>query len=172
MGAYFAHLPFYARTPEKLMLHLLAYLVQRDVSLEQLSQLTGTDLKHVAQKTTERPTLKQLEDLWRNAVHLTGDPLLGLHFGESLQLAALGAVGQLIQTSRTIGEALTQAAAFTGLVTDLLTLHICPFLWNFYDPFCPATGRAADFPFRLPPDDGFVYGFYPARSRWTGSRKN
>ena len=38
--------------------------------------------------------------------------LFGLHFGESLQLAALGIVGQIIQNSRTVGEALTHAAGF------------------------------------------------------------
>jgi hypothetical protein len=38
-----------------------------------------------------------METLWKNLVTVSGDPLFGLPFGESLQLAALGVVGQIIQ---------------------------------------------------------------------------
>lgn len=55
------------------------------------------------------------------------DPAFGLHFGEAATPAALGVVGQLIQSSRTVGEALTQGAALLPLLTDLVRLDFAHF---------------------------------------------
>jgi AraC-like DNA-binding protein len=124
---------------KRLMLNLLAYLAQRDISPEQLARLSGN--------ATGLLTAKQLEDLWRNAVHLTGDPLLGLHFGESLQVAALGMVGQLLQTCSSIGEAFTQAAAFTHRITNLFTLEVTRSNPTFTICFLPERTREKESPF-------------------------
>ncbi|MBC3783849.1 AraC family transcriptional regulator [Spirosoma utsteinense] len=105
-----------------LALSLLAYGAQKNLPVEQLCQLSGIDLEEV--KADGPMTSRQLDDLWINATHLSGDVLFGLHFGESLQIAALGVVGQLIRNSHTIGEALTQAATFTHLLTDALTMEV------------------------------------------------
>lgn len=69
-------------------------------------------------------TPKQTSDLWLHASRLCNDPLFGLHFGESLQLAALGVVGQIIQASNTVGDALTIANSLSYLVTDLFTMTV------------------------------------------------
>src|SRR5690606_26511164 len=55
---------------------------------------------------------------------LCDDPLFGLHFGESLQLAAIGAVGEIIKSSETVGQGLTLAASFTPVVTDLFSMEV------------------------------------------------
>ncbi|WP_375448527.1 AraC family transcriptional regulator ligand-binding domain-containing protein [uncultured Fibrella sp.] len=107
--------------PQRLLvLALLDYVDRKNASASQLCDLIGLEQNRLKQHDLLGLTAKQTDDLWVNAAQLTHDPLFGLHFGESMQLTALGVVGGLIQTSRTIGEALTQAAAFASLITDMV----------------------------------------------------
>jgi len=103
---------------------MLAYAVQRDVSPKQLCKLSGVDFKALKSKGEFIITPKQFNDLWLNAMHLANDQAFGLHFGESLQLAALGVVGQIIQASKTTGEALTLAAQSIHLITDVVSMEV------------------------------------------------
>lgn len=109
---------------KQLILSIIAYAVQRDVNAAQLCKLAGIDLAALKKQHSAPVTAQQLQDLWLNAGRLTNDPLFGLHFGESLQPAALGVVGEIIQSSATVGEALTHAAALTHLVTDQCRMEI------------------------------------------------
>lgn len=106
------------------VLNLLAYAAQRRLPVNHLCQLSGIDLNELTQPTPIPLTTRQTDALWRNVTHSSHDPFFGLHLGESLQVAALGVVGGLVQSSRTIGEALTQACAFVPLLTDLLTVAV------------------------------------------------
>jgi AraC-like DNA-binding protein len=106
------------------LLNVLAYAVQRDVSPVELCRLAGLDLAALKKGIVGPGTSKQINDLWLNAIHITKDRAFGLHFGESLQLSALGVVGQIIQSSRTVGEALTQAAQAIHLVTDVFSMDV------------------------------------------------
>lgn len=103
---------------------LLAYIAQRDISPERLCELADIDPKWMVSKDRQSLTIKQVDDLWANAVYLTKDPDLGLHFGESIQLAALGIVGELIKSSSTIGAAVTVAAELGHLVTNLFKMQV------------------------------------------------
>lgn len=109
---------------KQLILSIIAYAVQRDVNAVQLCKLAGIDLAALKKQHSAPVTAQQLQDLWLNAGRLTNDPLFGLHFGESLQPAALGVVGEIVQSSATVGEALTHAAALTHLVTDQCRMEI------------------------------------------------
>jgi AraC-like DNA-binding protein len=109
---------------QQLLPNLLAYAAQRDVAPQQLCSLAGIDWQAVKTKTAAPLTPVQLNNLWQNACYLTGDALFGLHFGEALQLQALGVVGELIRSSQTVGEALTHAVAFSNLVTDAFTMEL------------------------------------------------
>jgi AraC-like DNA-binding protein len=109
---------------KRLILSMLAYAVQRGISAQQLCKLCNLDLAALKRNEAVAITRKQQEDLWKNASHLCDDPLFGLHFGESLQLSALGVVGEIIKMSGTVGEALTHAAAMTPMVTDLVTMDV------------------------------------------------
>ena len=109
---------------KQLAINLVAYAVQKNLSAERLCALSGIEQQALYKETGASLTAKQVNDLWLNAVHLSHDPLFGLHFGESLQRAALGVVGELIRHSRTIGEALTHAATFTHLITDLFDMDV------------------------------------------------
>ncbi|NLR78559.1 AraC family transcriptional regulator [Chitinophaga eiseniae] len=109
---------------KQLVLSMIAYAVQRDADVVQLCKLSGIDITALKKPHAGPVSAQQLQDLWLNASRLTNDPLFGLHFGESLKPAALGIVGQIIQSSATVGEAITHAAALTHLVTDLVRMEI------------------------------------------------
>jgi AraC-like DNA-binding protein len=111
----------------------LGYIAQRDnCSPEYLCRLSAIDFLALRAAPVAAPRAKsevaiskhQLEKLWLNAISLTNDDLIGLHFGESLQLAALGLVGQIIQTSGTVGEALIHSAQRLELITDLFSMEV------------------------------------------------
>jgi AraC-like DNA-binding protein len=105
-------------------LAILAYAVRRNVAVHRLCDLSGIKYAAFTQPSGKPLTAIQINNLWKNASHLTNDPLFGLHFGESMQLAALGVVGQIVQTSATAGDALTNACALTGLITDMFTMKV------------------------------------------------
>lgn len=107
---------------KKFILALLAYAAQRDVPVAELCERSG--IKDITKDIAPALTNAQVEKLWNNAAHAAKDPLFGLHFGEAMQLAALGMVGQIIQTSNTIGEALTHAGGLIHLLTDMFTLRL------------------------------------------------
>lgn len=109
---------------KQFVLSMLGYAAQRDISVGQLCKLTGIDAKALKEGTHPAISQHQLNNLWVNASHLGNDPLFGLHFGESLQLAALGIVGEIIKSSATVGEALTQAASLIHLFTDSFRLEV------------------------------------------------
>ncbi|MCF0060181.1 AraC family transcriptional regulator [Dyadobacter chenwenxiniae] len=109
---------------EQFVLGIVAYAVQRDISATQLCKLSGISLPELTGKNSITFSAKQLNDLWLNACHLSNDPLFGLHLGESLQLAALGVVGEIVKTSTTVGNAVSIATSLTGLVTDLFKMEV------------------------------------------------
>lgn len=104
-------------------LALFAYASQRGVDIAHLEKLAGVSTATLLTEADSQVSAKQWHDLWLNAAHLTQDPLFGLHFGEAATPAALGVVGQLIQSSRTVGEAITHAASLLPLLTDQLWLE-------------------------------------------------
>ncbi len=106
------------------LLSLLGYAVQRGLSPQRLCELSGIDYKSLQRNTRTTFAPEAINSLWKNAVHLSGDPFFGLHFGESMQLAALGVIGQIVQTSNTAGEALSNAGALLHLITDMFSMKI------------------------------------------------
>jgi AraC-like DNA-binding protein len=109
---------------KKFLLGLLAYASQRGIEAQRLCELAGIDYKSMRNKNSKPVSADQINSLWKNAAHLTADHLFGLHFGESMQLAALGVIGQIVQTSATVGEALTNAGSVTPLITDMFRIRI------------------------------------------------
>lgn len=130
---------------KQLVLGLIAYCVQRGVSAEQLCALSNVDLDALKKKNETTFTSKQLLDLWKNASYLCDDELFGLHFGESLQLAALGMVGEIIKSSDTVGQAIQFACSLTPAITDLYTLGIIQEKKTFNIQFNRTTVQADEF---------------------------
>ncbi|SHF34055.1 AraC family transcriptional regulator [Pedobacter caeni] len=121
---------------KKLVMSMLAYAVQRDIPAEVLCRLSNVSMEEL--KDEEKVLSdKQLNDVWLNALHLTRDQLFGLHFGESLQLSALGIVGEIIKASGTVGDALTIAASLTPLITTAFCLKITSDEQTFSIRFVP-----------------------------------
>lgn len=103
---------------------LLAYAAQRDLAPEQLCKLVDIDPAWLRAANKRPLTEKQINDLWLNVLHLSRDAQFGLHLGESLQLAALGIVGEIIKSSNTVGEAVTNAAAMVAHVTGWFSMTV------------------------------------------------
>lgn len=131
---------------KRLALSLLAYAVQKNMDVEQLSAHAGIDISDLKADTGKELTSEQINGLWSHAIEMSRDSLFGLHFGESVQLAALGVVGELIRHSQTIGEAITHAAQFTGLITDLLTMEVERSVPSFTIRFVPNRTRQQENP--------------------------
>ncbi|HYF67299.1 MAG TPA: AraC family transcriptional regulator ligand-binding domain-containing protein [Ohtaekwangia sp.] len=113
-------------TPQQkpFILALFAYGAQRDIETSALSQASGIDPLRLLNDNNYAVEQKQLNDLWSAATTLSKDKLFGLHFGESLQLAALGVVGEIIKTSETVGQAISISASLTPLITDAITMSV------------------------------------------------
>lgn len=122
---------------QEFTLAMLAYAAQRDILPQQLCDLSGIPLTLVQQEKTLL-SREQKRQLWLNAIKLSKDKCFGLHFGESLQLAALGVIGNLIRTSATIGAALSMAAELTGVITDLFTIEVTRNEHTFDVTFIPS----------------------------------
>jgi len=130
------------------VLSLIAYAALRDVPATQLCRLSGIDLAALKADAGYAVSNQQLDMLWREASQLSGDPLFGLHFGESLQLSALGIVGDIIRTSDTVGMAVEKAASLSHLLTDLFRIAVESSGNVFIIRFLPQTGRPDTFSFR------------------------
>lgn len=125
----------------------MAYAAQRDLSLEKLCRHSGIDLEALTSGASFEINPKQFNDLWLNACHLSNDALFGLHLGESLQLAALGMVGEIIKSSTTIGEGVGHAVALTPLMTDLFGMTVERDAHTFTLRLHPASTQRAAAPF-------------------------
>jgi AraC-like DNA-binding protein len=124
----------------QLIMMLLAYAVQRDIDQERLCSLSGIDPVKLLSGKDMKITETQLSRLWENAVLLSGDDYFGLHLGAAVQMAALGVVGAVIQTSATVGEAISIAGGMTPLLTGLFTMEIEHTVRQFFIHFRPVAG--------------------------------
>ncbi|WP_353718115.1 AraC family transcriptional regulator ligand-binding domain-containing protein [Dyadobacter sp. 676] len=129
------------------ILAFLAYAAQRDLSPAKLCRLSDVDLETLTTGAPVEMSPKQFNDLWLNACHLSGDPLFGLHLGESLQLAALGVVGEIVKSSTTVGQAVEHAVALTPLITDLFGMTVWHDEHTFTLRILPNDGHRAASPF-------------------------
>ena len=113
-------------TPQQkqFILAFFAYAADREVDLAAIAHDSNIDPQRLMKDDDYVISQAQVYKLWLVASKLTNDVLYGLHFGESLQLAALGIVGKIIQSSETVGQAITIAASFTPSVTEAFTMYV------------------------------------------------
>lgn len=103
---------------------LLLYCQQQKIDIDKLGSTSGFDTKELFSSENFSIDHTQMESLWKACVLQTRDPFLGLHFGSTMKIAALDVVGQIIQTSHTIKDALLQAASLVHLLTDLYSMKL------------------------------------------------
>ena len=130
---------------KQLTLSLIAYAAQRDLSPDELCKNAHIDLRALKKKEKSTITKKQFDDLWLYASRLAKDPLFGLHFGESLQLSALGVVGEIIKSSNTVGQGITIAASLVSTVTDLFRMEVTQTKKKFAIQLIPTVSHDSDF---------------------------
>lgn len=107
------------------ILALCGYAALREMNVNTLLSGCGIDLRKLMQDDYQ-VSREQVHTLWLAASRASNDELFGLHFGESLQLGALGVVGEIIKSSKTVGECIKIAASLTPLITDLFTMEVKP----------------------------------------------
>ncbi|MEM7035729.1 MAG: AraC family transcriptional regulator, partial [Bacteroidota bacterium] len=88
-----------------------------------LTALTGHDMETLQAEST-KVTTAAYNQVAEAAVSATGDPCYGLHAGQYLNLSTAGLVLQIIQTSRTVGEALQYACDFNNLGCSMLRMAL------------------------------------------------
>lgn len=81
-------------------------------------------VQNEADKDNDFVSFEQFALLIRLLVQKVENQNLGLYFGEQSNMAALGIVGQLIQTSSTIGNGIEQALAAFNLISNVIALRI------------------------------------------------
>lgn len=99
-----------------IVLGLLAYAAQRDLSPQKICLSAGVRWEELIDVT--KPISPELiGHIYQESIRLSEDPLFGLHFGESLQLSALGIVGEAVKCSATVRDALHLALSILPTVT-------------------------------------------------------
>jgi len=103
---------------------LLIYCVNSGVEVEKLLADSSISKNILGNNYQGDISADQVEKLWKNASYLANDSLIGFHLGTSMQLAALNIVGTIIQSSKTVKDALQIASSFVHLLTDLYAMRI------------------------------------------------
>lgn len=130
---------------ETLLEALLFFGQQRGLDSSRLASLSGfsSDFDRSGERTPV--TNRQMESLWSNMVEYSNNKLIGMHFGETMQVAAFRVIGQIIQTSNTVKDALEQACALVPLLTDLYSMRMEQNKKTFTITFIP-NKNTDDFP--------------------------
>lgn len=108
----------------QLILALYGYAALREIHLTELSRSSGVDPRKLMNGDASSISREQIHELWLATSRASNDELLGLHFGESLQLGALGIVGEIIKSSKTVGDAIGIATSLTPFITDLYIMEV------------------------------------------------
>jgi AraC-like DNA-binding protein len=126
--------------------NLIAYAVQKDIPADWLADISGIDLRGLRAGHFLTVSVQQFNDLWQGAISLSEDPLFGLHFGEVMQLSALGLIGSVIRNSHTVGEAFQHCADFTEVLTDLFRTKVHNGQQSFTVEFIPVKDKLGAYP--------------------------
>jgi AraC-like DNA-binding protein len=105
-------------------LAMLTYASARGIDPVLVCRQSGFNLDDFRNNPEPGISASHIEHLWRNLVTTSSDPLFGLHLAESMQLAALGVVGQIIQATRNVEDALVQAGGLVPFVSELFTMGV------------------------------------------------
>lgn len=125
------------------------------VHISQFLQLQGVDLQKVCQlskislQELDEISLEQVEGFWKASLAESKDACLGLHIGEDSGFSALGIVGELVQHSATIQQALENACVYLNLLTTAFSVEL-QIHENFVDLlFIPASDCSKNYPTAL-----------------------
>ena len=101
---------------------LLELLGDHGISATQLVQ--GTSIPpHALIAVDARITVTDYDQIIRNALTLSRDPLLGIEHGRRMSIASHGFLGFAVMASETLGEGLSLAARYAGTRTNMAELR-------------------------------------------------
>jgi AraC-like DNA-binding protein len=92
-----------------------AFLSKRGVKFSHLLSEVGLQLEDLADPAANLP-LEKVVSIFERAAVETGDPCLGLHWGEAYPVGGSGVFGYAISNARTLRESMQAAARYLGLV--------------------------------------------------------
>lgn len=97
---------------------LLELAVSKGADRQMLARVAGVSLGDLADQDARVPFVRYVA-LMRAAKEITGDPALGLHYGEAVDISEVSIVGLLGQASETMGEAFAQLNRYVKLIVDV-----------------------------------------------------
>jgi len=107
----------------RFVLNIIHFAAQQGADLKELIALTGLSPADMQQESC-RLESEAYNRVVERAEAATGNPLLGMHAGESLNLAAAGLIVQITQTSATVRQALDYCCEFANLGCSSLPLSL------------------------------------------------
>jgi len=96
---------------------LISTVKSQGVNEDTLFSFLPVDKEHFTQAGA-RLDLKLMTLLWKRAVQLTGDELLGLHVGQEIQQGAMHILGGLLLNSENVKAAIGQMVRYQSLVSE------------------------------------------------------
>lgn len=104
--------------------NIIQFAGQQGADRRQLIELTGKENLEALNDPALRFESGVYNRVLEKALKLTGDPFFGLHAGEFLNLSAAGLIVQIIQSSRTVLEALEHLVTFANLGCSALPYQL------------------------------------------------
>lgn len=104
--------------------HLLSLAANAGYTHEEVFTYVGLSEEQMEQGENGSLPLVHVALLYDFLEQKTGNAEIGLHAGQRLSLAALGIVGQLVQVSRTIQEALEKAREYFNAISNALHMEV------------------------------------------------
>lgn len=112
-----------ATLASSLVIDFLGFLERQGHPRVDVCRAAGID-PGLVQLPNSRVPAAFMERLWAHAVHLTGDPDVGLHAAESYNPGALSIVGYVVLSCRTAAEALDRLTRYAPLLNEGLQVEL------------------------------------------------
>ncbi|MBA8988758.1 AraC-like DNA-binding protein [Sphingobacterium soli] len=103
---------------------LFLFCEERGIPMDKIAAFSNISLQELNTIPSYTISNQQLENIWKNIVKHSKNELIGFHFGATMQITALGVVGQVIQMSNTVKEALNHASSMIHLITDFYSMQV------------------------------------------------
>ena len=98
--------------------NLILYAVQqKGIDVELLCQKVGLEAK-ILQNPDEFLPITKVQELWKEAISMTGDEFLPLHIGEMVNTVSVGILAYVMMHCPTLGKALEKLCQYQDIVCD------------------------------------------------------
>lgn len=102
---------------------LLDYASRQGLDRRDLMRISGLSASDLADPDTRVKVTSMLK-LWRAAIEILDDPLLGLHVARSIRVTNLGLVGYTMMYSRNLLDALSRLSRFERIISEAVRFRL------------------------------------------------